>query len=125
MRTWTLGRFVSLSMIVIALIFAGCNDAHDHGSNDGHHTDETAVEDTVQTSGIINSTCPIMKSKIDPTKVPESLTRKWKGQTVGFCCAGCPAAWDKLNETEKDKKLKAAGTPNGGDHDDHDSHADH
>jgi hypothetical protein len=59
-----------------------------------------------QESGkVVNVRCPIMDTKIDPQKVPESLTRMHKGKKVGFCCAGCPAAWDKLSDAEKDDKL--------------------
>jgi hypothetical protein len=48
-----------------------------------------------------------MGSAIDPAKVPDSLTRDYKGQKVGFCCGACPPAWDKLTPEQKDAKLKA------------------
>jgi cobalamin-dependent methionine synthase I len=48
-----------------------------------------------------------MGGRIDPAKVPDSLTRQYKGQRVAFCCAACPAAWDKLTDAQKDAKLKA------------------
>jgi hypothetical protein len=54
-----------------------------------------------------NDHCPIMGTPIDPAKVPEGLTREFKGQKVAFCCAGCPAAWDKLSDAEKEAKLDA------------------
>jgi Cu(I)/Ag(I) efflux system membrane fusion protein len=57
---------------------------------------------------VVNDKCPIMGSEIDPTDVPEDLMRRWKGKRVGFCCAGCPDAWDKLSESEKQAKLEAA-----------------
>ena len=41
---------------------------------------------------VVNALCPIMGSRIDPNGVPESLVREHKGQKVGFCCGGCPAA---------------------------------
>ncbi len=59
-------------------------------------------------AGVVNAVCPIMGNKIDPAKVPDSLIREYKGQKVGFCCAGCPVAWDKLSDAEKDAKLQAA-----------------
>ena len=35
----------------------------------------------------------------------------YKGHRVAFCCAGCPAMWDKLSDAEKKAKLsKAAPT---------------
>ncbi len=55
---------------------------------------------------IVNARCPIMGSKLDPNRVPEKLTRTYMGKKVGFCCGGCPAAWDKLSKTEKAEKLK-------------------
>ena len=53
-----------------------------------------------------NANCPIMtKNAINPAKVPATLTRTHKGKKVAFCCAGCPKAWDKLTDAEKDAKL--------------------
>ncbi len=53
----------------------------------------------------VNATCPIMGSKLDPAKVTTDLTRRHKDKTVAFCCAGCPVAWDKLSDSEKDATL--------------------
>lgn len=57
-------------------------------------------------SGVINSNCPIMGSKIDPDNVPEKLTREFEGEKIGFCCAGCPKQWDNLSDQEKRAKLE-------------------
>jgi len=38
--------------------------------------------------------------------VPASLTRVHRCERVAFCCAGCPAKWDKLTDEEKDAKLR-------------------
>lgn len=54
---------------------------------------------------IVNSRCPIMGNKIDPDEVPANLYRRFDGQGVGFCCAGCPSAWDKLSDEKKAEKL--------------------
>ena len=59
-------------------------------------------------AGFINSTCPIMGSKIDPAKITESLTREFDGKKVALCCGGCPGQWDKLSDADKKAKLKAA-----------------
>ena len=56
-------------------------------------------------AGTVNDRCPIMGGKIDPANVPDALTREFKGQKVGFCCGGCPAAWDKLSDAQKQAKL--------------------
>lgn len=53
-----------------------------------------------------NTVCPIMGSKINAAKVPDSLVREYKGQKVAFCCGGCPDQWDKLTDAERDAKLK-------------------
>lgn len=55
-----------------------------------------------------NTACPIMGTKIDPAKVTADLIREFNGQKVAFCCAMCPAQWDKLTDAEKKTKLMAA-----------------
>jgi hypothetical protein len=55
-----------------------------------------------------NNLCPIMGSPINPAKVTKNLIRDYKGQKVAFCCAGCPATWDKLTDAEKNIKLAKA-----------------
>ena len=55
--------------------------------------------------GFANVSCPIMGSPIDADKVGENLVRDYKGEKIAFCCGGCPAAWDKLGDAEKDAKL--------------------
>ncbi len=52
-----------------------------------------------------NARCPIMNSPINPNKVTKDLIRDYKGEKIAFCCAGCPAAWDKLSDTAKAAKL--------------------
>jgi ribosomal protein S20 len=59
---------------------------------------------------IVNNRCPIMGNKIDPEEVPAKLYRRFNGKGVGFCCAGCPSAWDKLSDEKKAEKL-ADATP--------------
>ena len=72
-------------------------------------------EEAAPTVKFVNSSCPIMTtSKIDPAKVPDTLTRDFQGQKVAFCCADCPAAWDKLSDIDKAAKLAKAKIPEGG-----------
>jgi hypothetical protein len=52
-----------------------------------------------------NARCPIMNSPINSDKVTKNLIRDYKGQKVAFCCAGCPSAWDKLTDAQKQAKL--------------------
>ncbi len=54
---------------------------------------------------IVNDRCPIMGSRISADKVPANLTRMFNGQKVAFCCAGCPNAWDQLDDAQKTAKL--------------------
>jgi len=58
---------------------------------------------------VVNAKCPMMGNKIDPARVHAKLYRIHNGRGVGFCCASCPEEWDKLSDTEKTEKLKAAG----------------
>ena len=67
-----------------------------------------AMTVAVSKSPFVNAYCPIMGSKIDPNKTPDSLAREYKGMKVAFCCPVCPPQWDKLSDAEKDAKLKAA-----------------
>ena len=67
------------------------------------HQPATTPED-----GIVNARCPIMGSILDPDNVPAGLTREFNGQTVGFCCGGCPAAWDRLSDEQKQAKYDQA-----------------
>ncbi len=60
----------------------------------------------LQMGPIVNVRCPIMGSKIDPAKVPANLTKVYKSGKIGFCCAGCPAMWDKLSDEDKARKLR-------------------
>ncbi len=52
-----------------------------------------------------NVRCPLMGSPINPDKVTKNLIRDYKGEKIAFCCAGCPAAWDKFSDTTKAAKL--------------------
>ncbi|MCE5340032.1 MAG: PTS lactose/cellobiose transporter subunit IIA [Planctomycetaceae bacterium] len=66
------------------------------------------MKENMQQMPCCNVKCPIMGEPINAMKCPKELTRMYKGEKVGFCCAGCPEKWDKLTDTEKDAKLKDA-----------------
>ena len=55
-----------------------------------------------------NNLCPIMGSPINPDKVTKNLVRDYQGKKVAFCCAGCPATWDKFTAAQKQAKLAKA-----------------
>jgi hypothetical protein len=62
-------------------------------------------------SSFANTKCPIMGQPLDPKQVPDHLIRAYKGQKIGFCCAGCPEKWDGLSEAQKEAKLKQYQAP--------------
>lgn len=61
-----------------------------------------------KTRVVVNAACPIEGKAINAKSVPTELTRTYQGKRIGFCCAACPAAWDKLTDKEKAAKLPAA-----------------
>jgi len=94
---------------LFAVVFAG-------GCKEEKPASETATETAKETqqeaaAKVVNDRCPMMGTKIDPEKVPANLTRTYKGQKVGFCCGGCPTAWDMLSDAEKDAKLAKVMPP--------------
>ena len=62
---------------------------------------------------ILNVRCPIMGGKLDPSNLPATLTRPFKGGKVGFCCGGCPGVWDKLSDEDKEQKLRKSAAADG------------
>ncbi|MDY7011970.1 MAG: hypothetical protein SVV80_14665 [Planctomycetota bacterium] len=84
------------SLVLLMVLTAGCERKAEK-SIDGAETQKTAE--------FVNVRCPIMGTPIDPAKVPDNLTREYKGKKVAFCCAGCPVEWDKLTDAERDAKL--------------------
>ena len=69
-------------------------------------TPPKAVPGGEKPQAFVNATCPMMGSSIDPNNVAPGLVRMYKGKKVAFCCGGCPAAWDKLSEAQKEVKLQ-------------------
>ena len=63
---------------------------------------KTAMEK--QSSMVVNPKCPIMGTPVN--KAIEM--RIYDGKIIGFCCAGCPAQWDKLSDADKKAKFDAA-----------------
>jgi len=92
---------------LVAFCCDGCPQAWDSLS-DSEKDAKLAAAMAPPPAKVVNGVCPIMGTRIDPAKVPDSLTRLYKGQKVGFCCAACPPAWDSLSDSEKDAKLAAA-----------------
>lgn len=88
----------------VLLVFTGVLALVGGGCQKGDKSDRKAGEGKAPVLAV-NGTCPIMGKAINPAQVPASLTREFKGQTIGFCCPMCPPAWDKLSDAERQAKL--------------------
>jgi hypothetical protein len=64
-------------------------------------TTQVANTPPVAAAPPINRTCPISHEKLDP-----SVTVKYKGQQVGFCCSECVDDWARMADDLKDQRLK-------------------
>ena len=93
-----LGIAVVGSLALLAILAAGCGKKSDKPT-------ESSTTAPTKAADFVNASCPIMGTPIDLSKVPDSLTREYKGKKVAFCCAGCPVTWDELSDAEKDAKL--------------------
>ncbi|MEE2935978.1 MAG: hypothetical protein VYA84_08285 [Planctomycetota bacterium] len=111
---------ISCTITAFLLIFslAGCAPTDSQ-------TDQSAsnAASSIDTTSVVfaNTKCPMMGGK--PTA---ELTAEYNGQTIGFCCDGCPQGWAKLTDEEKEEKFTLVSVAANGDHDhgDHD-HGDH
>ena len=116
-RTWViiglLGA-VAVGMTVASLATGGFRIVTGGGcgiipcSAGGQRTDAKAVPGGEEPQAFVNVTCPMMGSPIDPNNVAPELVRMYKGEKVAFCCGGCPVAWDKLPEAQKEAKLQGS-----------------
>ena len=115
-HAWTIFGTTTVCCLGLLVILAiGCEKKAEKQAPAAAKQEKTATElpsdrgddakIPASTTAFANVRCPMMGTKIDPGSVPEKLTRKWKGQKVAFCCAGCPVAWDKLSDTDKDANL--------------------
>lgn len=61
---------------------------------------------------VVNAYCPVAGTHpVDESgnkMTTADLTRRWRGQTVGFCCDGRPPFWDEMTDAEREEKLAAA-----------------
>lgn len=53
---------------------------------------------------VVNAKCPVEGGSVNK----DIEMRIYDGKIVGFCCAACPAQWDKLSDADKKAKLDAA-----------------
>lgn len=106
------------SVLLVSAAIIGCSQSETISEIS---TPETS--DSIEATAIsfANTKCPIMGG----TPSPE-LTRQYQGDTIGFCCDGCPEKWDALDEGDKAAKFAEVdghADPNhvDGEHD----HSDH
>jgi len=91
--------FISSAAVVLlsTVVIIGCN-----GSTPSITDNEAPLTNAAEATEVSfsNTACPIMGGSPSP-----ELTRKFDGQTVGFCCDGCPEKWDALSPEVKAEKL--------------------
>src|SRR6056297_414456 len=94
---FALTSFASLMTIGFLIVLVGCQPQEEAP------VEPTATPETEATSvSFANTECPIMGGEPSP-----ELTAEYKGQTIGFCCDGCPQKWAKLSAEEKAEKFAA------------------
>ncbi len=69
------------------------------------------MRENIEKMPCANIKCPMTGNPINRMEMPMEQTRMCKGMKIGFCSPGCPAAWDKLTDDEKDTKLKESMPP--------------
>lgn len=97
-HAWTVLGTAAACCLLLVILVVGCEKEAEKPAPAAAGREQAATE-------FVNIRCPIMGTRMDLSKVPDNLTRMHKGQKVAFCCAGCPTAWDKLSDAEKDTKL--------------------
>lgn len=99
---------LAAGILALGVVIGGC------ASNGccGDCKDNAKAKEDAKLVKVVNSTCPIGDDPIDAAAHDASLTRQWRGQTVGFCCAGCLGPWDKMSDAERERAL-AAVMPSG------------
>jgi hypothetical protein len=63
----------------------------------------TGIAPSVAVVATFNKVCPIMGGPVNP-----NLIRAYNGKIIGFCCPGCPEAWDRLTAAQKATALANA-----------------
>ena len=97
---------MSKRMILASGLFVACLALGACASDSGSKAQ--ATHDATKTASVktVNTTCPIGHEAVDPSVA----TSSFKGQDVGFCCAGCKGKFDKLSDADKSAKLSSAAS---------------
>ena len=104
--TVALALGVAGALVLAGATVIGCDKPQESTRGVGDSHDD---HDAGEKVAVMKSKCPIMSDNaVDPKGVSANLVRTFKGKKVGFCCGGCPAAWDKLTGDQRNEKLAAA-----------------
>ncbi len=92
-------RFASLlaSMAVLTLGLAACANSKT-ATADSTNTTKAAANASM---GVVNARCPMRPD----CETPPTVVNEWNGKQVGFCCKGCIASWNKLDDATKAERL--------------------
>jgi hypothetical protein len=94
---------LTLGAVAVTLAFAGCANSNGSTADNEDKTKCLAPKAGEVTS--VNKVCVIMN---DEPVDPSVASAEWKGEKVGFCCAGCAPKWAKMTPAQKDAALAAA-----------------
>lgn len=83
-------RVFALLLLALPIAVAGCKGDEASQSARADAGDAVAL-------GTINDRCPVMGGSVNP----DAPTAIYAGSRIGFCCAGCIRAWEKMADDQK------------------------
>lgn len=92
---------LTLTAVLAATMLAACAARQQTAAE--HEAECLEIKPGALTS--VNKMCVVVNSH--PVN-PQMKTVDWKGQEVGFCCAGCVPRWEKMSDAQKDAALAQA-----------------
>ena len=94
------------STLIVASLAAPaiCCGCSSDGSKTAARGESAASVQKASATKPINKTCPIMNEHDVPAS--DAATVQYKGQTIGFCCADCIDAWEKMTDAAKDQYVR-------------------
>ncbi|MCE2967464.1 MAG: hypothetical protein ACK55O_04495 [Phycisphaerales bacterium] len=112
-RGWWIGAAVRNRALVLGVLVSGAMlgscagkaSTADGAGGAGSPMGGSAGSANAGTLAAVNDRCPIMDEHPVSKRTDPDLTRRFKGELVGFCCDDCPGAWDALSDQEKSAAL--------------------
>jgi hypothetical protein len=83
-------KLLALSLLASAALLIGCAHTHSHGHSHAN-------------AGLLNARCPMQPA----CNQKLATTTDFQGGKVGFCCGGCLAEWNTLNDAQRAERLAA------------------